>query len=131
MCLYIDYILTKQELDKDIPEWNFYKLFIKLKGYLVTPYWNFRVDKPGVWTVKGSIESYNVSRGILESGVFHARTTEQATKPDKFFAEYFAKEKPVCVCLPISVKKEHIVAFGGQEDVGVTEFEIAEDGFIL
>ena len=127
MCLYIDRIKTEQELAKDIPERVFYKLFVRRKGCIETPYWGYRVDKPGVLTVVNPVSSTN---GVwVNEGAFHARTAEGAIKQDKFYAEYFTKGEYTCVCMPIRVKKEHLVAFGGQEDVAVTAYEITKEAW--
>jgi hypothetical protein len=130
MCLYVDLISTQKELAKDTPLWTFYKTFVRKKGipYIETPYHEFKVHGPGIIQIPEPIKSRDLTGVVgIERGIFNARTKEEATKQDKFYAEYFTRGEFTCVCVPIIVKKEDIIAFGILEDVGILAYEITQE----
>jgi hypothetical protein len=127
MCLYIDKITTERKLAESVAEEVFYKLFLKREKHIESPYHYFKVLGPGVITHPNPTTWKEAKELVgLETGIFNARTTEEATKQDKFWAEYFTREEYSCVCIPIIVKKEDIIAFGILNDVGVRAYKICE-----
>jgi len=120
MCLYVDKQKTEQEKANSSPR-RFLKAFIRKEDYLVTPYMKHVVEGPGI------IENQK-NKGIFVWPVdfigpaFHARTTGQALKQDLFWIDQF--ELGFCVVLEITVQAGDIIAFGNQDNVALTKYEI-------
>ena len=122
MCLYVNHIKTEKELENRASR-IFYKIFIRASDYLSTPYWSFRVDNPGKYTLANAV-SYT-GQEMIGKGVFHARTRKSALKQDLFYCEFFECGKPVVV--PIHADIEDILAFGVQDDVALRTFTITKE----
>ena len=132
MCLYIDYKLTNNLVREGSEDWIFHKLFIKYKGssFIETPYHNYKVYGPGLIEARLTFEIRDIlDKGYLEGGLFHARTSIEATKQDTFWVEYFTKGEFKTICLPIKVKISQIICFGMQDDVGISAYEISEENW--
>jgi hypothetical protein len=97
-------------------------VFVIKENYLVTPYFGYRVNGPGEIEMQDA-EKYDGQLFINKA--FHARTTEEATKMDKFHAEFFEKGKTVV--LPIRVVYFDIIAFGMDDKVAFKAYKIFEE----
>jgi len=102
--------------------YQFYKVFVIKEDYLITPYFKFRVNGPGEIEMQGA-ENYGGQLFINKA--FHARTTEESTKMDKFHAEFFEMGKTVV--LPITVVYFDIIAFGLDDKVAFKSYKITEE----
>lgn len=122
MCLYVNVSKTEQELKNTEPR-IFYKVFVKAKDHLLTPYWTFSIHEPGKVIIPDP-----VSLGMhpmINGDAFHVRTTEGALKQDAFYCEYFDRGKPINVT--INANHEDIIAFGVQDDVALKAYTITEE----
>ena len=122
MCLYVDEHRTEQERDDPSPR-HFLKVFVRKDNYLLTPYHKYKVAGPGILVAPTKEGPLMVAK-MVSSGVFHARTTGQALKPDLFWCAQF--ELGFCVVLEITVQAGDIVAYGNQDNVAFTKYEIAK-----
>lgn len=122
MCLYVDEYKTELERSNLSPR-HFLKVFVRNENYLVTPYHKYKVVGPGILVAPAKNGPLMVAK-MVSSGVFHARTTGQALKPDLFWCDQF--ELGFCVVLEIIVQANDIVAYGNQDNVAFTRYEIAQ-----
>ena len=124
MCLYINYIETLKELkNKNLR--TFYKIFVKVSNYIITPYWSFKVSRPGEYRLM-TAQSLK-EQGMINEGAFHARTKKGALQQDIFFCEFFEKGQPIII--PINVKTEDIIAFGMVNDVAFKAFTVTDEAW--
>ena len=123
MCLYVDKDKTKEELLNRETR-TFYKLFLKKECHLETPYLHYKIKGPG--KIK-AVPTGKPFTDMIGAGVFHARLSQDGTKPDKFFIEYLEFGK--FVCLPITVEAEDLVAFGGlgQDNACMKAYTISQN----
>lgn len=124
MCLYVSIRTTNIELKNKLPR-TFYKVFIKEGSCLKTPYRKYLIEGPGIVKVPDPL-SRSGAKGIsmLGSGAFHARTREDALKPDAFYVRFFKLGESVVV--PIHVEYEDILVYGLANSVAVTAYKIKE-----
>ena len=126
MCLYIDRSKTEYELRTGSDVQIFWKLFIKHKDYLETPYQHLKIEKAGILKMENPITLEEALKTIgVQEGAFHARTEKEALKQDKFFAEYFSNNL-VCVDIPVKVNKKDIIAYGAQDNICFGAYEITQ-----
>jgi len=137
MCLYIDRITTQQELEKEFDTRTFYKLFILNKNFIQTPYFDFKIMKPGLVAMPDALtldEITDESMVMVQGRAFHVRTTESALKLDKFWVKFFNKadfSKGEVISLPVIVQKKDIICFGLQDQVAVKSYNISEECWSL
>ena len=121
MCLYVDAYKTEQERSSSSPR-HFLKVFVRNENYLLTPYHKYKVIGPGILVAPAKNGPLIVAN-MVSSGVFHARITGLALKPDLFWIDQF--ELGFSVILEIIVQAKDIVAYGNQDNVAFTRYEIA------
>jgi len=121
MCLYVDKKKTEAEL-KDHSVRIFIKVFFKKDKGLLTPYMKYSVSGPGVYTAPESRKPFT---DMVGDGAFHARTDLNAIKQDLFWIEQFDLGTPVIH--KVTVKAEHLIAFGNQDNVAYKTFEITKE----
>jgi hypothetical protein len=126
MCLYVDLSKTKKELEKSENIWTFWKLYIKYKDRLETPYFSFVIKKFGIYKIENPIALKDVNANMVGNRAFHARLCEESLKQDLFYADFF-KCGEVCINVPIKVKKKDIIAFGMMDNVCFRAYEILKE----
>lgn len=123
MCLYVSHGKTEQKLAEPPPAspHMFYKVFVKTDTHLISPYWSFKIDRPGrIYIPHPAILD---GQEMIGKGAFHARTHEGALKQDAFYCEFFDRGEPVEII--IHALQEDIIAYGVQDDVALKGFIIS------
>ena len=122
MCLYVDEQKTTLERADCSPRYLL-KVFVRMNNYLLTPYLKYKITGPGI-LVAPSKDGPLIVDKMVSNGTFHARTAKLALKQDLFWCDQF--ELGFCVAIEIIVQAEDIVAFGNQDNVAFTKYEIVE-----
>jgi len=124
MCLYIDSCKTEREkFNKSLRK--FYKVFVREEKTLLTPYFKWPIRAPGLLKAPPPDSVWlKYNEGMVGPGAFHARLLKESLKQDLFWVEQF--ELGACIILEIPVQADSIVAYGNQDNVAFTEYEITE-----